>query len=176
MRIVNVRRNALRVALALVAIFGSANVLAAEGSGTASAEVLKPIAIAEKAQLMFGAFTTDGTASSVTIDASTGNRTAGTGIALFTVNTVQRGQFTITGTAGKTYSVTSASQAILYLNGDTNATAKMTYDPATHSTTSHTLDASTGEDILYTGGVLNVGTSQPQGAYSGSYTVAVEYN
>lgn len=177
MNTTDIRKNALRIALASVVVFGSAKVLAADGSGTATAEVLTPITITNTASLDFGMFAVGATGGTLTISASTGGRTADGGIVLSSLDAGNKGTFKVDGKASATYSVTGAGPFTLTHATDTTKT--MSFTPSYYTAASATGATGTlvnGTDTLSVGGALTVNGSQLAGTYSGNYTVTVEYN
>jgi hypothetical protein len=177
-------KNALLVAVAASALIGaSGSALAATATGDASGEVVKPIAIAKNVALSFGQFAHSGTTqSTVVLKASDGTRTATGSVVLLSGGAGAAGTFDVSGANSATYAVTVPTSASLALSTDTTKT--MSFAPSYYSVGSATSNGTgtlsgTGADTLKVGGTLTVGdgtVTQPQGTYTGTYNVTVEYN
>lgn len=86
------------------------------------------------------------------------------------VGDTQRGVIEVKGTAGTQYSITLPSAIVLY----NAANAELSVTDMHTSYTNKTLDSS-GTDLLYVGGTLNVPARPQPGDYSGQYTVQISY-
>ena len=144
--------------------------LAATATGNASATVITPITITTGATLNFGTFAPSATAGTIAIS-TTGVRSAsnvapsgaGTAFGTFTVGGANVG-FSIAAPA--TFSVTGPGPAmVVTLSGLGNGAG-----------TTGTISG--GSVIVPFGGSMAVGTSavQTAGAYSGTFSMVVEYN
>lgn len=145
----------------------SSAAIAASASGTASATVIAPITITNGTNLNFGSFS-NVTAGSVTI--STGGTRSSSGVILSGVAVGNGGTFTVGGSAvgSPGFSITSPQGF--------SVTGPGTAMPFTLTLPGATGTLSGGAATINVGGVLTVGTTQTAGAYSGSYSVVVEYN
>ncbi len=158
--------------LTLVALPATLN--AASGSGTSSATVVAPITITPVLALAFGKFSAN-TGGTIVINASTAARSVATGnVALVSVgSTSTAATFDIGGDGASGFSITlpSASVNITHTNGvNTMAVGSFTSNPATSSA------LVAGAKTISVGGTLTVASAQLAGAYSGTFTVTVEYN
>ena len=148
---------------------------AATGSGTAAATVVAPVSIVNDAPIAFGTFTP---AAGTIVTSPDGNRSASGGAAtLSSAVPASAGQLTVSGAAQATYAI-SASGGVLTGTGDPMTLSNITLAAATATGTpiaSGTIGAG-GTHVIRTGGQLAVAPNQRPGAYSGSYTVTVEYN
>lgn len=159
--------------IAAAAAFTSGAAYATDGTGTANATVIEPIAIASTADLEFGKFTK---AAGVITMAPNGTRTAtGPLSSLSTVTPGSAGEMTVTGEANATYAITKNGGTLTSgVNNMALSNIVVTIDGATPVTTG-TLSG-TGSQILKIGGDLTVSATQANGLYTGNYTVSVDYN
>ncbi|MET0980851.1 MAG: DUF4402 domain-containing protein [Telluria sp.] len=167
--------NVFRLAVLALAMAGAGSAMAADGTATTSGTVVKPIAVAGVADLVFGSFAAGTALGSVTISTS-GARTS-TNVTLVGD---ERGaaQFDVTGTANLNYTFSLAGTTLTGPGG-----ATMTFLPVSDlsgggaisgAVTGGTLNAS-GEQSVFVGGVLTVGSSQAPGDYTGELTATVAY-
>ena len=173
-------KSVLKLGLLLI-IFGVTNVLFAQSSANASANVTaslaKGLSITNNGDLAFGEIILTGSAQTPTILPGAGVR------------------FDVIGHPAKNVTITFAginltNNAWVLLNGGTNAT--LAFTPTVHQTgNSITYSSGTvvtsgdvtplvntsGDGLLYLwlGGSLAVGATQPQGDYTGSFTMNVAY-
>jgi hypothetical protein len=146
------------------------------GSATCTIPIIltlwKPISISKTADLAFGGIQPAAAAAVVRVAPQTGTRTLTSGAAtLVSGQPAVAGQFTVTGRASTSISITlPTSTTITNAGGATMTVNNFTRYPA--GTT--TLDAS-GNLSLYVGADLNVAANQATGKYSGTYTITVNY-
>ena len=145
----------------------SSAAIAATASGTATATVIAPITINSTTALNFGSFSN---ANPGTVTISTAGARTASGVLLSGTNTGLGGIFTVGGSATGTpgFSITSPQGF--------SVTGPGTAMPFTLTLPGATGTLSGGAATIAVGGVLTVGTAQTAGAYSGSYSVVVEYN
>lgn len=140
----------------------------ASTSGTATAEIVSPIAIShDAAELNFGTIVPGTNAGTVTVDASTGVATGDAEATVITGATSSADSFTVTGDVGRGFDITTTGGSVVF------GLFSMPF--------STTPSAATGVLLLGTanftvGGALSVGANQAGGVYSGTYTAAVAYN
>ncbi len=147
----------------IAASFAATGAQAATATATAKAQILRQITVAKTSDLDFGTIVT-GAAASTVIVSPAGARTCGVG--LVCTNAVTAAGFGIVGTTGSV--VTLASDASVTLNSGANSmTAALLTSAATRTLT--------GVDSFTVGGTLAVGANQADGAYSGTFTVTVNY-
>jgi spore coat protein U-like protein len=169
---------ALAAALALASLAIPVGAAPVSADATATATVIIPITITKTADLSFGKFA-PGVGGSVTVSTS-GGRSA-TGAILSTIgSTPTAARFTVHGETSATYAITYTGSANLTSGSDTMVLTKIS-DLTGLGATSGTqatgaLDGTTGDQSIYVGGSLAVGAAQPSGTYTGTVTVAVEYN
>lgn len=167
--------------LAIVMLAFAASTFAqVSATANATATIVAPIAIAKVTDLEFGNVAVSTAAGTVVMNATTGARSVTGGCTLpATTGTVNRASFTVTGTAGYTYSITLPAGPTTIGDG---VASTMTVTPWTSSPTP-TGTLTGGTETLYVGATLNVGASQTPGNYSatasngsGVFTVTVNYN
>lgn len=142
----------------------------AVGTSTASATVIAPIAIATTTNMNFGRFAA-GTGGTVIISTA-GVRSKTGGVTLITTgSTVSQAVFNVTGQASATYSILLPTTVNLTSGANTMALGSFVSNPATTGTLS-----TTGAQVLNVGATLTVAANKPAGAYTGSFTVTVDYN
>lgn len=167
---------ALLVSAAAIGLFAAAPAYASAGapaSATANADavIVTPISIVKVTDLNFGRIAADSAASTVNVSAA-GARTSSTPNVLVPggTNPVSAATFTISGEPGLAY--THSHPSTVTLTGPGTAMVA-TFQPETSS--GGTLDAS-GSAPYALGASLAVGASQAAGAYTGSFSVSVQYN
>jgi hypothetical protein len=152
---------------AMLALGLSANAAQAATTATANAkaQIVKALIVNKTADLDFGTIVASGTASTV------GLTTAGVvtcGATLTCAGTPAAATFTVTGTALQTVSITTTG--VTLTGPGTSMTATLAPSVATLPLTA------AGADVFKIAGTLNVGVSQVEGAYTGSFTVTVSYS
>lgn len=155
---------------ALIAAFGMSAVAAdaapATASATARARVLKQITVTNTSDLDFGTIVA-GTAAS-TVDVTTaGVRTCGAGLTC--TGTTSAANFNITGTVGSVVTISSPATATLS-SGANNMTVTLN-----RSASTLTLAAGAVNGAVTVGGALGLAANQADGAYTGTFTVTVDY-
>lgn len=155
-------------AAVLAGIYTQAAV-AADVTGTATANVLAPLTITQKYAMDFGDVAGD-TASATTVVLSNAGATSSVDGA-YTGGTPKAGEFDVTGGDNLAYSITLPSGAVTLTSGSNS----MTVDTFNHDVVgSPALDGS-GKHTFKVGATLNLGAAQAAGVYNGTYTVTVEY-
>ena len=164
----------------------SAMLLMVSGLAPFSASACSNIGISRVQDLSFGTFSA--TTSGDIIVSTAGERTATGGVVLVG-GTVSEAQFQITGTAECTYSISlPTSTTIINTNTShisttvTNTSTPITSGDQsmiitiyTKNPTAGTLDVA-GNETLHVGATLSASKRQLEGAYSGVFTVTVNYN
>jgi hypothetical protein len=149
-----------------VAAFAATGAQAATAPGTATANIVQALTIAETEQLDFATIVPSGAAATVQVN-SAGSRTCGGGLTCS--GTTTAGAFTATGTPNQSVTISTDATATL-----TSGANNMSVSGIAPSAATGTLSA--GGTLTFTvGGTLNVGASQAAGVYSGSYNVNVNY-
>ena len=167
MDLVKFRYMAGAAAVAGIVAGVAVSVQAAGDNGNATATIIAPIAIANTTDLAFANVVASGDADTVVVSPA-GGRTCG-GF-LTCAGTVSAGAFAVTGGSGATYAITlPASTTVTF--GANNMTVS-----AFTSTPSGTGTLTGGAETVSVGATIQVGASQAQGSYTGTYSVTVEYN
>ncbi len=160
-------RNLRSLALVGATLLGlgttAAHAQAATATGTAKALILRPITVTKTADLDYARIVTGVAASTVTVSPA-GALTCGTGLTC--LGTVSAAAFSVVGTVGQVATV-SVPATVTLNNGASSMTSTLVRSAATL-----TLAATNSFTV---GGVLAVGASQPDGPYSGNFTVTVDY-
>ena len=128
------------------------------------------IGITSSQPLSFGKFVA--ASGSVTVSPS-GTRVASGGIVLLQTGPGQAAQFVVSGNAGVTYAVTlPADGTVSISNGGTSVSVNaFASSPAATG-----LLSGGGTQLLNVGARLDVTAGLPAGAYSGTFSVVVDYN
>lgn len=172
-------RRALRTALASAVVLGGAGfgviAYAADGTGTANATVVTPIAIAaSNPNLRFGSFSTTAAGQTVAI-ATAGTRTVTGALGVGTgQNAFGAASFAVTGEGALTYAITLPSTTNI-TTGAGDATRTMAVSSFV-SNPSGTGTLTAGAQTLLVGATITTVASQVVGAYTGTFTVTVAYN
>ncbi len=155
----------IKAAIAVTAFAGlgvATSAQAATANADARATILAPVIVTNTSALDFGLIAA-GPASSVTVSTA-GARTCGAGLVCTGATTAAN--FTVVGVVGQTVGVSVPANVTL-ASGTNNMTATLNGSAA-----SILLD---GTDAFSVGGVLGVGANQAAGAYTGTFTVTVNY-
>lgn len=155
------------VALSMLATTGHS--MAATASASASANILAPVTLTKTSDLNFATIVTGTTADTVIVSAA-GARTCGA--ALTCSGSVTSAAFNVAGTASTSYAITLPST--ISITSGSNAMNVATFTSSKSGNVS-TLNGS-GADSFSVGATLSVGANQAAGAYTGNFTVAVDYN
>jgi hypothetical protein len=156
----------ISAAAALSAIvFTGSQALAASATGSASATIAQPIAVSETTSLNFGTVTTSASAGTAVVSTASGLTTTG-GVAAFG-GTPSAAAYSVTGEGSSAFTVSLPTTATISSGANT-----MTVDTFTHNAGAA---LSGGSATFNVGATLNVGANQPSGAYTGTYTVTVNY-
>jgi hypothetical protein len=146
----------------------------ASATGSASATIVTPIAIAKAVDMNFGNVAISTSLSGVVVLAPAGTRSAGGagGVTLpSTAGTVAAATFTVSGQASYTYAITLPAAAILSSGSNTMTVSGFASAPATIGTLS-----GTGTQSLKVGATLNVSAAQASGTYTNASAVPVTVN
>jgi hypothetical protein len=153
----------------------------AQASSPALATIITPIAISNDVVLDFGAVVASGALGTVTM-APDNTRTEGGGVTLHASNVGSAAEFSVTGQANFTYSITLPAGATTISDGGTNTMTVSTWTSNPTVLAGGQLDG-TGNQTLRVGATLNVAANQAPGDYSsefaggsGPFTVTVNYN
>ena len=142
--------------------------MAASVSGVANATVLTPIAISAPKALTFGTFA-PGTAAGTVVVTSAGARSA-TNALLSTSVAGDFGRFTVTG-ANLAFAITAPTTVTLALAGAPSMIATLSGIGTTGTIAGGSVNIDFGGSLA-----VAAAATQTAGAYTGSFTMQVEYN
>lgn len=135
-----------------------------------TARVDPAIALINQASLRFGDVFASQTAGTVVLTPS-GLRSATGGASLGSTLPSGPATFSVTGAANAAYAIILPPSITLNAPG-----GSLTISPVTSAPGPTGLLNAAGQQTLAVGGTLNVGASQPEGAYAGTFNVTVAYN
>jgi hypothetical protein len=161
-------------AIALVAL-GFASTSYGQVSATASTEatIITPIAITKDVDMNFGNVAVSPTLAGTVVMTPASARTKTGGVTLPTVfGTVSAAKFTVTGTAGSTYTIGLPGTITLTKAG---GGATMTVGTWT-STPTPTGTLTGGTEEVFVGATLNVAAAQAAGVYTNAADLAITVN
>lgn len=154
--------------------FSSTALAQVSASAPTSATIVTPISILKNTNMSFGNVAVSSTAGTVVLaPASTRTKTGGVTLPV-TAGTVTAAQFTVSGQAGYTYTITLPNTLTI-----TKATTLETMSVDTFtSTPTPTGTLTSGSEVVLVGATLNVGASQVAGLYENTtgFAVTVNYN
>ena len=151
-----------------IAGFGSSGAQAASVNGTANATIVQAIGISAVNTLEFGDIL-NGAANTVTV--STAGARSATDNTQLIGGTVQAASFNITGDGNRAYTITLPADGVVTLTGPGPAMAVNGFNHDAGATPALTA----GADSFNVGADLVVANGQTAGAYTGSFTVTVNY-
>ena len=159
----------LLAASALLAVAAASSAMAdsvngASATGTAGVTIFTPITVTQTQGLDFGAITS-GASGTGAIAQANGARTVSGGVGAIAVNVGKPGAFAVNGQSNAAINVVVGANITGFAGGITGTTLASNL-PVVLAGTSATFNV---------GGSLNVPANTPAGAYTGSYTVAVNY-
>ena len=162
--------------LTLVALGFSANSFAQSFvTATSTATIITPISIAKNLDMNFGNIAVNPTTPGGTVILSASAspvRTPTVGLTLPAVTgLVQAASFTVTGEGSSVYTITLPNSISL-----TGPGAAMAITPNCSVSTLTSAALTGGTQVFYVGGTLTVAAVQVAGAYSGTFSVNVNYN
>jgi hypothetical protein len=159
----------------IFAAVNSSSPVNAQTTGTASALLITPIALAKNANMNFGNLAVSSVTSGTVILAPAGTRSvggAGGATLPATIGTVTAADFTVSGQGGYTYAITLPSSATI----SDGSGHSMIINSFASSPSSTGILSTGGTQSLTVGATLNVSASQVPGAYSNSTAVPVTVN
>ncbi|HEX8570682.1 MAG TPA: DUF4402 domain-containing protein [Caulobacteraceae bacterium] len=144
-------------------------------AGTAIATVYRPIAVSLGSNLAFGSIIRPLSGSgTVTVAAANGARTL-SGAGALNIPAPARAVYNVTGEGGQAFSVAVPASFVMNRTGG----GSLTVTTSTTATASQTLSAALGSAGSYSfgvGGSFPLTNTTQTGAYSGSFSVTVQYN
>ncbi|MFZ4649895.1 MAG: DUF4402 domain-containing protein [Rubrivivax sp.] len=162
------------VGLAAALFGGGAAAQSVNSDVSASATLVRTLAIQSATNLGFGTLSPSATAGTVVIAAADGARSSTGGVTLLPASPGTASKVDMVGSAGLAYTVSLPSTATLTASG---GSATMTLNNLTTSLASNagTLNGS-GQGSFNVGGTLNVAANQTVASYSGTFAVTVSWN
>lgn len=156
---------------ALSAIPATASAAPAQGQAAGKASIRAPIVLEKVADLDFGTFAASAVSGMVIIDAATGAQTTLGGVSAVASAPSHRARFTARGRAlGGALVLLGPPPVLVNGSGATMPVAALTMDGGPV----RTFDPAGALDIGV-GGLLQVGSGQAEGDYSGSFTLTILY-
>jgi len=144
-------------------------------TSTVSSAVFRPLSLSNPQGLQFGTIVRPASGTgSVAIDASTGARTPSGGAVGLASPTPSNATYVVSGEGGQAFSLSIPPSFDMTTSGGT-ATVTLTSTATGSQTLSSTL-GSAGTFPFSIGGSMPVSSTAKDGAYSGSFTVSVQYN
>lgn len=161
------------LSIAVVMSCFTASALSQTASASATATIVTPISITKDVDMNFGNVAVNANPGTVVLTPAGGRSVTGGCSLPATTGTVAAASFTVTGTAGFSYSITLPAGATTISSGGNN----MTVNTWTSSPTP-TGTLTGGTSTLTVGATLNVAGSQPAGEYVSAipFEVTVNYN
>lgn len=161
------------LAVAVVMLAFSASAFAQlSASATASAVIIAPLSIAKDVDLHFGTAWRGASLGTVVLTPA-GGRSATGGVTLSGLAPAATvASFTISGEPTRAITITLPSADVTITDGTNNMIVNTFL--STPAAGAHTLAGAT--TTLTVGATLNVAANQPSGAYTGSFSVSVNYN
>ena len=144
----------------------SSTAFATDQTGNASAQIQQAISITEDTQMDFGTVAVDGTGGTVTISAA--GAVSGPGGYTFS-GSPAAGTFTASGDASTAVTIGFTAGSL------TGPGTAMTLNNLSHDAGGTPTTDGSGDLTFNVGGDLVVNAAQASGAYSGTYTVTVNY-
>jgi hypothetical protein len=138
-------------------------------SATATATIVTPITLAKDVDMNFGRVAV-GAAGTVQLTTA-GARIAGGGCTLQGGGTIAAAQFTVSGGALSTYAIVLPASVSLVSGGNNFLVDNFTSNPSGTGALS-----AGGSQVILVGATMNPGAAQPNGIYSASFNVTVNYN
>jgi hypothetical protein len=168
-------RLACASALGVSALFSGSSFAANTATFDVGATVIAPISITKANDLAFGRFSS--AASGTVVVTAAGARSATGGVALASGITATAANFNVSGQTSATYAVTLPPETTITGGSGSDTMTVGSWTQAAASGTLGTLSAAaTGIQTLQIGATLTVGAAQPAGAYTGTFTMQVDYN
>ena len=157
------------LAATMLAAIYSQTAFAADATGNAAATVLAPLTITQNGTgLDFGDVAGDTTSATTVVMTSAGAASSADGA--YVADNGQAGTFDVTGGNGLGYNITLPPAAVTLTSGGGDTVTVDTFTDSIGG--SGTIGT---EDSFTVGATLNLSAAQPAGAYTGTYTVTVEY-
>jgi hypothetical protein len=143
---------------------------------TGSATITSAITLTKTSDIAFGRVVRPSAGTStVTIDASSGNRSISGGDGVLLSSTTSRAAYSVGGEGGQSFSISVPSTFNMTRSGGSETIAVSLVGSAASGTLSGSLGAA-GSATFGVGGSFGVASSTATGAYTGTFNVTVQYN
>ena len=169
-------RRALPVALLLPIVFLAGHAPATAAPAIAGSDsraiVVTPLSLVQVEDLDFGTLVPSALSGVITIDATTGNRTAIGGVTAYGSSLAHRAYFVGAGTEGQLVTIMLGPAPTLSDgSGNSMPVLALTLDgPSLRTIPPHRAVH------IWVGGILSVNANQEPGEYTGTFTMTVNYN
>lgn len=156
------------IATVLASLAAATSAQAQSADAGAGAKIIAPLEISNVTDLYFGTIAPSTTVADKVVVAADGSRKCGPALTCLTADHTAAA-FAVTGEADAFYTISLPEQIkIVNQNGNAMLVSDFTGSKAKGQLLK-------GEDSFTVGGTLDVGVRQEAGKYTGSFTVAVEY-
>lgn len=162
------------VGLAAALCAGGAAAQSVNSDVSATATLVRTLAIQNATNLGFGTLAPSATAGTVVIAAADGARSSTGGVTLLPASPGSASKVDMVGSAGLAYTVSLPATATLTASGGT-ATMSLTNLATSLPSNAGSLNG-TGQGSFNIGGTLNVAANQTVASYSGTLAVTVSWN
>jgi hypothetical protein len=147
--------------------------MAATTSSTVRTTIVQPVSMTKTSDLAFGRVISRTTANRITINQTTGVRTASLGATTLLAGApISRAAFQVVGQPAMITTVALPASTVLARTG---GGASMTVNTYRRRPTGNPVIPASGAYTLNVGARLNVSANQQPGVYTGSFTVTVNY-
>jgi spore coat protein U-like protein len=164
------RQDIALLCLAFATTLCAGEVSAATATSNVSASIVTAISITKTADMDFADVVASGSAGTVVLSTA-GARSITGGATLGNSTGAAAAAFTVSGDPASTYSISLPSSATITSTPNTMTVNTFTSSPSGTGTLS-----GGGTQALTVGATLQVGASQAQGTYTGTFDVTVAYN
>ena len=164
------RHTLVLIGLTLAATACAGEVLAATATSNVSASIVPAITITKNTDMDFADVIATGSSGTVVLSTA-GARSVTGGATLGNGTGAAAAAFTVTGDPASTYSISLPTSTTITSSPNTMTVNTFTSSPSGTGTLS-----GGGTQALTVGATLQVGASQAQGSYTGTFDVTVAYN
>jgi hypothetical protein len=158
----------LAITTVLASFAAATSAQAQSADAGAGAKIIAPLEISNVTDLYFGTIAPSTTVADQVVVGADGSRKCGPALTCLTADHTAAA-FAVTGEADAFYTISLPKQIKIV---NENGTAMLVSDFSGSKANGQLLK---GEDAFTVGGTLDVGVRQEAGKYTGSFTVAVEY-
>ena len=152
----------------LLFFISSGELLAAEGTGTVSANVVSALSVEQSKELSFGTILPE--AGTVTVDFVGSRTSTGSNLVDDSTNPPSSGEMIIYGPVNQVVHIENIQNVVITSSGNSMNVSNFQTNPSGNVT----LTSLDGTPVKV-GAQLTVATDQPEGDYTGTYTMTVTY-